>query len=1671
MGAQSKVRRIGGAGRRGGAALLVTLLLAAVLTVLPAPTPAAAAIPLPPACTYDDMGLVEAPFACLHPVGTVNGVQHQAPIDVYPTISDNGDGTVTIVGEASLPKSRPPCIAAPPLFQLFESAPCGAGPGPLQQYIDELPAGSVWETGGYWRYRQGETSKVLVDEGNWSAFGLRSYFTTSTSIRFEMTRTTSSVPVDELWILDASESLYDTIFPLSGPAGAISYPVIFHLPSQQAQSQPVASFTATPEPGVPSDVRFASTSTDPAGGALTATWDFGDGQTGAGATTTHRYAKPGTYDVTLTVRNPGGNQATATQQVTVAAPSLAVDVTPPAADQLVDDAFTTTVTVSAGPGVGPLRGLTFSGGAGSGSSPPVLTWDSASGLAAVGAPTPSAVAPFDLAPGASKEFTVSLEGSKAGTIALRSTVGGADDAGRAVTASGSSDVVIKGAPAATVTIEAPTPTLEVGEESTVTVRLATGDGIGNLEQLRFAAADALASDDEAVLEVLGPLTPVVPAGGLTMGPNQQRTFTAKVKGTKAGAAKVSARVTGRTEAGAAVAADAAPVTINVQDPGLELTVALDDDSFTIDEDAEGPKEQTRTITVTVENTSEDDVTDVSLLSFIVSWQEGLPFTRLSPNAVAKVVDGPDAIDGLDLGDLAAGEKITREFDLQVLDDGHLALSSTVTWKRGQSSQLAVAEQTFEAKPKYLLSFELEADASVDDNPADPWNTPDAVQAGRSFLVTGTIENLTNDQRVVATVPVTDRLGVSAANLRDLALADPAPGTPPEAMPLRDVLDPGDSTAVVGTPVAMPSPTFQGARTDVEVTWTPSGRAQLQDDEDLLTDVTRDQVLVEEGKDRAVVPVVWRPDPAPMGLSEFYALYTLSFLDSTIAYWYGIGSAAGQGIDAFRKVTDEAWLGISGDPAAQELWRQRYTGAWASFVSTLELARDTISALTPAEKALIAESVSNPLLGYLRLGRWLATSEDTEAARQAIGQAVAKTYADLTSLGDLPPEQLAERLGQGSGQVFGDVTLGMVTDSVLAQLLTKMRFGKNLRAAQDYVDAQAAAATSSGLKIEKGLKGIPASAALTDEVLAVGLGIRRSEKAQIQAVAKRFNVQIMARSRGAGAIDLLDAGKARLKPFGIDAKNVSDIDVQMLGFPREHLDTVVLKKPKAWDDIVADPTYQGLAREERAQVAARWQTRAKEWAGGGTLKESSPGSWVVDTPIPDAIGSERQKFLTAAQNGSFDLQFPTQGNWEEAWSATKGNPAGLPLGTARADFVLDELDGGVLRPRMNAAVGGQPLPITGDVDLVAILNPDGTFPSVDKIVAAYAELAKPPLGMQHPATWSFQYEKKSMDLLLDHSLGGITQEPLAVFDPVGSITAGLFDPKLSLVPTDRKANALVLIKVAGGTKLPSNAYGLGAVAPIVVESQAPQTSYYLPDQWRQSAERGVTYDRTAPPTQQGSIDELQQYGSGGAPTGNGTRTAAAQRAAGGWVPWSPPAAGPLRIAPQTAITDTTVGGERTVAVLDLGVLFEASGATSQAWFAPGDQVGLALGTPQEWVGTVSAATGSSITFADPVPEGLLKGTALHLLAAAPEPEPTPTTPTTPSTPTTPTDPTPADPTDPAGPGAGPAASDGEQTPADCSGELVRTGTEAWTLVVFGLGAVIVGFALVRANRRTRRLASG
>jgi PKD repeat protein len=109
----------------------------------------------------------------------------------------------------------------------------------------------------------------------------------------------------------------------------------------------VPAFTVTPgSPQAGVSATFdASTSTNngsPCGVACSYAWDFGDGQTSTGITTSHAYTKPGNYTARLTVTDARGASAVLAKSVTVTAgtpPTAQFRMTPTPAPVGVDVFF------------------------------------------------------------------------------------------------------------------------------------------------------------------------------------------------------------------------------------------------------------------------------------------------------------------------------------------------------------------------------------------------------------------------------------------------------------------------------------------------------------------------------------------------------------------------------------------------------------------------------------------------------------------------------------------------------------------------------------------------------------------------------------------------------------------------------------------------------------------------------------------------------------------------------------------------------------------------------------------------------------------------------------------------------------------------------------------------------------------------------------------------------------------------------------------------------------------------------------------------------------------------------------------------------------------------------------------------------------------------------------
>lgn len=122
-----------------------------------------------------------------------------------------------------------------------------------------------------------------------------------------------------------------------------------------ANVPPTAACTIDPTTGdAPLSVSFDATPSEDSDGTIVDYhWDFGDGTTGSGVTTTHVYTSAGSYDVVLTVTDDDDATDTDNGSVTAYEPVVPPSITSHPQDSTVDEGQTGTFTVTAS-GTAPL---------------------------------------------------------------------------------------------------------------------------------------------------------------------------------------------------------------------------------------------------------------------------------------------------------------------------------------------------------------------------------------------------------------------------------------------------------------------------------------------------------------------------------------------------------------------------------------------------------------------------------------------------------------------------------------------------------------------------------------------------------------------------------------------------------------------------------------------------------------------------------------------------------------------------------------------------------------------------------------------------------------------------------------------------------------------------------------------------------------------------------------------------------------------------------------------------------------------------------------------------------------------------------------------------------------------------------------------------------------------
>lgn len=116
------------------------------------------------------------------------------------------------------------------------------------------------------------------------------------------------------------------------------------------------------------------------------------------------------------------------------------------------------------------------------------------------------------------------------------------------------------------------PTLQVlrGKVNSVTLTVTATPGKGSVTGIRPLAAVGLSLPASAVVEVIGGLSPAVPADGFTLAPGQSRSFTLSMRGVVDGERTYNSAFSGTNEAGLTAWASR-PLVVSVLPPGSTTT--------------------------------------------------------------------------------------------------------------------------------------------------------------------------------------------------------------------------------------------------------------------------------------------------------------------------------------------------------------------------------------------------------------------------------------------------------------------------------------------------------------------------------------------------------------------------------------------------------------------------------------------------------------------------------------------------------------------------------------------------------------------------------------------------------------------------------------------------------------------------------------------------------------------------------------------------------------------------------------------------------------------------------------------------------------------------------------------------------------------------------------------
>ncbi|RKX34760.1 MAG: hypothetical protein DRP71_06020 [Verrucomicrobia bacterium] len=888
---------------------------------------------------------------------------------------------------------------------------------------------------------------------------------------------------------------------------------------------------------------------------------------------------------------------------------------------------------------------------------------------------------------------------------------------------------------------------------------------------------------------------------------------------------------------------------------------------------------------------------------------------------------------MDLGSIAFGESVEREFDLDIRDDGRFDFKALATAvPDGTTDQYNVGERgaPIAVGTPYPVEIELKFVRTPDIKKNK--NGAFFMKPGSSLRIIASVWNTTSNSTLnffgIETVPQVkgNAFGGILTSLAANALNPPVAHDHEIEAGSSVVL----STTILTDPIGAPSGL---------VSWElPEGKqvVLIDDETGIKTELSADDILITGTLGS------WLGDDLTIKVFQDYSLPPVPVLTlgETIGN-YGVNAVFGMGHWVY-----DSFVGLgamSNYVLANPLFLFRAMGSgYQSLYNLTEMAAATWENMSDEERDEYISSLLDEVLTRSQLyffTRSVLTPEESAQLRQQLRDATYVFFSDVEdAYASNDPLRISTVLGKVSGSTFLEVaTSGIPTPKFtkFTKAVEAVRLATNTKAARFFTET------------EKYLRRVKGPISLYHAGRHWGIG--GQELQGVQKILKMFGMKGYARERSSRATHLIEVLKeALVKPEKMKPKGISEIDSFLLGEERMAQVNTRLKS-------VNNPAKN----VELDGITAIFKPESDEKILG-FLAELPPEKQMS----PEAVKAilERAQFRRE-EYGDYIAKFrewrkdgiPVDFNYS-------GNVAHAPGGTVAAknrnfDFVDVGDPGNPIYVPMMADDAGKLKYITGDVDWIHFSWLDGT-PLDEHIAGALYFILSRCCGLQHGETISWFNKGQTIFKGKVNQLSDYIRGEKALLEVTGdSLRAVRVNPELTMFAPDGRNH---LIFFDQGTKVLRQLRDEAQIQTLLASVAAASPARYLllPGNWFENASGAQAFDSSyaiAADRSPESISDSQDSSINGRDWSfqDADDALMLRKDTDGpieffdgtdWLEWNLDASvGKIAMTPITTISDHAYAGDTLLEIFDLSLLGEDELKDRiDAWFQPGHTIVIAPG---------------------------------------------------------------------------------------------------------------------------------